>query len=114
MAIGAYQDALVYFLSDSVPTSSESILRNPEILAAMGMMEFERVLTPFITATGTLSAFVLDRAPPHGLAPFGNRPFQVLSTISIGSCVWHPFIGIPSICPQSPALPLSYAGIFDC
>ncbi|MFZ2187214.1 MAG: hypothetical protein WAV46_01115 [Candidatus Moraniibacteriota bacterium] len=89
MAIRAYQDAFVYFSLNPFPTSGEPILRNPEIFPAICVMKFERILTLLIATNGTFSAFVLDSFFANSLTPLRNSAFQVLSTISIGSFVWH-------------------------
>lgn len=114
VTIRAYQDTFVYFPLNPFPATGESILGNPEFLPAIGVMEFKRILTSLVATNGTLTAFVFDSFLTNGFTPFRNSTLQVLSTISVCSFVWHTFYSIPQMFPQSPALPLSYAGIFYC
>ncbi len=89
VTIRTYQNTLIYFLLNPFPASGESILRDPEILSAESVMEFECILTLLVTTQRTFSAFIHNRFLTNSLSAFRNSAFYVLSAISIGSFFWH-------------------------
>ena len=94
VTIRAYQDTLFYLFPDPIPTAGESVLRYPEVLSALGVMKFERILTTVITTDRTFTALILDRFLSDSLSALHDSALHVLATVSVGSFVWHIF----SIC----------------
>lgn len=92
MTIGAYQNALLDFVSDPFPTSSKTLFGNTKIFAPIDMMKLESITTSIIPASGASPALIFNRPHTRRFSTFCNRLLYILGAVSILSRVFSLFL----------------------
>lgn len=110
MAIGAYKNTFIKFLSNFFPRTRVSLVTNAKRFVAIDMMKIKSSGIFIIPANLTLPTFIFNSHELYFASPFRNGFYKLLSTISIFPFICHNSHYSKKVVSQRAALPAELPG----